>query len=812
MKKTKFNFGWRYCDNSGSGGPFGGTSEMKEVDLPHDASIAEARTPDCPNGSAAAFYRNGDYLYEKNFQVSAQDEGKSYVVEFEGIYMNSQVFVNGNYVGKCNYGYTDFYLDITEYLQYGSDNLIQVYIKSGMCQTSRWYVGSGIYRDVSLYIGPKNHLEPTSIKVSTVSVDTERAVLRICGNAAVPEADGGVSVNIRIMDSKGNAVANSNVTVDEKGVYAADIAVVSPHLWSVDTPELYKLKAELLVNGEISDADETTFGIRTLEVVPGKGFLLNGEEVLFRGGCVHHDNGLLGCAEYDDAAYRRVKIMKEAGFNAIRSAHNPISSSILRACDKLGMLVMDESFDTWHTTKSQYDYVSYFDENWKFDLKMLVKKDFNHPSVVMYAIGNEIQELDTKQGQDQNRQMAEYLKALDPTRPVTNAVNGMFTAMKHMDEILAEIMRGKDSGVDTGDMEINNMMTILDTHMNDIMRHHYIGDMLKEIAKPLDISGYNYMHGRYGKDAEDYPDRIIVGSETRPNSAANNWNLVKKLPNVIGDFVWTGWDYIGETGVGKVEYAPNVSHGLYGDYPWYIAYCGDIDICGNRRPQSYYREIVWGLRKEPCIAVQTPVHYGEKPVMSNWSWSDSAENWTWPGYEGKPVKVEVYADADEVELFVNDVSAGKKPAGAEVEFTAIFDITYTAGEIKAVAYKSGNAVSEYSIRTAEKVAKLQVVCDRSEEKADGQSLVYLDVSTVDTDGLLNMSDPKKVAVKVDGDAVLLGFGSADPHTEENFYDSVRTTFNGRLQAILRAPKTAGETAVTFTADRIEPVVQKIIFI
>ena len=811
MKKIKFNFGWRYCDNSGSGGPFGGMPEMKAVDLPHDASIVEARTPDCPNGSAAAFYLNGDYLYEKNFQVLAEDEGKSYVVEFEGIYMNSQVFVNGNYAGKCSYGYTDFYLDITEYLNYGSDNLIQVYIKSGMCQTTRWYAGSGIYRDASLYVGARTHLEPASIKAVTVSADAEKALLKICGDAVISEGSGDVSVNIQITDSEGNAVANARAAVDAKGVYSADVTVAAPSLWSVDTPSLYEMKAELLVNGEVIDEDETTFGIRTLEVVSGKGFLLNGEEVLLRGGCVHHDNGLLGCAEYDDAAYRRVKIMKEAGFNAIRSAHNPISSSILRACDRLGMLVMDESFDTWHTTKSQYDYVSYFDANWKFDLEMLVKKDFNHPSVVMYAIGNEIQELDTKQGQDQNRQMTEYLKSLDSTRPVTNAVNGMFTAMKHMDEILAEIMKGQDSGVDTNDMEINNMMTILDTHMDDIMRHHYIGDMLAEIAKPLDISGYNYMHGRYEKDVEAYPNRVIVGSETRPNSAANNWNLVKKLPNVIGDFVWTGWDYIGESGVGKVEYAPNVSHGMYGDYPWYIAYCGDIDICGNRRPQSYYREIVWGLRKEPYIAVVTPVHYGEKPIVSNWSWSDSTENWTWPGYEGKPVKVEVYADADEVELLINGISAGKKPAGAEVAFTAVFDITYTPGEVKAVAYREGNAISEYSIKTAAEATTLQVACDYLEAAADGESLIYLDISVVDAAGLLNMSDPRKVAIKVDGDAALLGFGSADPHTEENFYDSVRTTFNGRLQAILRAPKVAGETTVTLTADGMEPVVQKILF-
>lgn len=811
MRKIEFNFGWRYCDNSGSGGPFGGMPQMREVDLPHDASIGEGRVPDCPNGSAAGFFLNGDYLYEKDFQVPAKDKGKDYIVEFQGIYMNSQVFVNGNFAGKCSYGYTDFYLDITRYLDYGADNRIQVYIKTGMCQTTRWYAGSGIYRYAYLYTGGETHLKPAALRVTTLRAKEGEAVLSLSGEAKLSVPSNDAAVNLQIVDADGNTVAAACADVDAQGAFAAEIQVASPCLWSPQTPALYKLKAELLVKGDKADEDGISFGIRTLEVIPGKGFLLNGEEILLRGGCMHHDNGLLGCADYRDAAYRKVRIMKEAGFNAIRSAHNPVSPHILQACDELGMMVMEESFDTWHTTKSQYDYVAWFDENWRFDLEMLVKKDYNHPSVVMYAIGNEIQELDTLQGQEQNRQMAEYLHALDGTRPVTNAVNGMFIAMKHMEEILAEIMRGKDSGVDTSDMEINNMMTVLDTHMDEIMRHHYIGDMLDEIAKPLDISGYNYMHGRYETDTAKYPERVIVGSETRPNSIAGNWEMVKRLPNVIGDFVWCGWDYLGESGVGKVEYPPNVSEGMYGGYPWYIGYCGDIDICGDRRPQSYYREIVWGLREKPFIAVQTPVHYGETPVVSNWSWSDSSQSWTWPGYEGKPVRVEVYSDADEIELQVNGVSVGKKPVGEETAYMAVFDITYDPGEMKAVAYRDGRPTAEDSIRTASEITKLQVECDREGSEADGESLVYLNISATDAAGRLNMFNQKKVAIKVEGDAMLLGFGSADPHTAENFYDPVRTTFYGKLQAVLRAPRSAGETTVTFTCDGIEPVAYKVQF-
>lgn len=801
MEKRNFNLGWTCCDLTGAGDPFGSPSKSVPVDLPHDAAATLSRTPDCPNGSAAGFSLTGDYQYEKVLCVPAEDAGKTFALEFEGVYMNAQVFVNDEYVGKCVYGYTCFYLDITRFTLPGKENVVRVIVKAGMNNTSRWYTGCGIYRNVYLHVGGAACFQPAGLRISTLSIG-ETARLKVTGLVR-SESAGPLTAVLTVCGPDGQSVAQRTVDISGEYDFAAEMEVPAPQLWSPENPALYTLEAKLQAGDRMVDTAATAFGIRTVEAVAGRGLLLNGQVIKLRGGCVHHDNGPIGAAEYDDAALRRVKLMKEAGFNAIRSAHNPLSGSMLRACDRLGMLVMDESFDTWHTSKSPYDYTLYFDDNWKFDLEMLVSKDFNHPSVIMYTIGNEIQELDTRTGQETNRQLAEYLRTLDPTRIISNAVNGMFIAMKHMDEILAGLLQNQESEFDTSRMEINNTMTMLNTYMDDIMRHHYIGDMLESISRPLDVTGYNYMHGRYETDIARYPERIIVGSEARPNSIAHNWAMVEKHPNIIGDFVWVGWDYLGEVGVGKVEYGSQRG-GMYGGYPWLAAYCGDLDICGRRRPQSYYREIVWGLRKAPYIAVQLPEHYGQKPHMSNWSWSDVQPSWTWPGFEGRPVKVEVYSDADEVELLLDGQSMGKKPVGQAADYTAIFDLTYIPGTLRAVAYRHGQIVGEDCLTTAAPACKLKMTADKTVAPADGQSLIYVDIATVDAHGQLNAALPVKTRIEVSGNATLLAFGSADPKTEEHFFDKMRTTWQGHLLAVLRAPMKPGKTTVAVQAAGLAP--------
>jgi len=811
MKKINFNFDWDVSDISDSSNIFGEKPKPQRVNLPHDAMILGKRSEDCPNGNSSGFFWNSDYLYEKTFYVPEKEDKKTFILEFEGIYMNAQIWVNHNYIDKCDYGYTDFYLNITDWVIPDEENLIQVYTKASMNKTTRWYSGTGIYRDVNLHIGPDTYFEPDGVRILTARIEAGEAKLEIFGKIAKANEFKALSVKIDIVDEKTEQIVKATeVPVAQNGAFGANLIIKSPKLWSVDTPDLYRAELRLIKREMDVDQDSVKFGIRTIEAVSQKGLLINGVKTKLRGGCIHHDNGPIGAAEYDDAAYRRIRIMKEAGFNAIRSAHNPISKSLLRACDKLGMMVMDESFDTWHTAKSEFDYTLFFDKNWRFDLEMMVKKDFNHPSVIMYTFGNEIQELDTLQGQKQNRMMADFLRSMDPTRLTSNAVNGMFTALKHIDEILPEIDRA--DSVNTDNMEINNMMTVLDENMGAIMRHRYISEMLEPITDALDVACYNYMDGRYETDAEKYPHRIIVGSEARPSSIAKNWRMVKNLPNVFGDFVWAGWDYIGEAGTGKVDYTMDASQGMYGAYPWYLANCGDIDICGRRRPQSYYREIVWGLRKKPYIVVGRPEHYQQPSIMNNWSWFDGVSSWTWPGYEGKPVQIEVYADADEAELLINGMPVGRKTAGEDSGFKAVFDTIYEPGKIEAVTYKQGKVVSDTMLETALGERQLYAICDKECTPADGQSLVYIDVDVVDKNGIYDKSASDKVDIVVDGTAELLGYGNSDPKSMENFYDKTRTLYDGHLTAVLRAPREPGEAVVSFRSDRMPAVSVKLTFV
>ena len=434
--------------------------------------------------------------------------------------------------------------------------------------------------------------------------------------------------------------------------------------------------------------DINKFGIRELKLDIKNGFRINGKGVKLRGACVHHDNGVIGACTFEDAEERRVKRLKESGFNAIRSAHNPMSKAMLDACDRLGMLVMEETFDTWNVSKEDYDYALYFNENWEKDIEAVVGKNFNHPSVIIYCIGNEIPEAGTQRGANTGLKIVEKLSSLDNTRYTLNSVNGMFTIMDKIGKIMDEIE--KEIGDEPLEKEINNFMVRLDKHMDSIVAHEEVTKATQEIYAGVDIAGYNYMTGRYGIEKEIFPNRIICGSETAPQKIDINWKYVRENPHIIGDFTWVGWDYLGEAGVGKHDYTLNRSIMFGGAYPWYIAYCGDIDIIGNRRPASYYREIVFGLRKEPYIAVHRPEYYGKEVLTTQWSWSDSIASWTWKGFEGKPIKVEVYSDADEIELILNGKSLGKEKVGEENRFKAIFDINYENGKLEAVAYENGN--------------------------------------------------------------------------------------------------------------------------
>jgi beta-galactosidase len=813
MLKQSFNDNWSF--SKGGGGISLSRSEQEvQVTLPHDAMILEPRDPDCKNQNNTGFFPGGNYTYKKKYYAPKELENKNIVLEFEGIYMNAMVYINGDFAGKCPYGYSNFYVKANRFLKWDADNEIKVILKNGAESNSRWYTGSGIYRNVNLLIGDPLHIKEDGVKITTPDITEDQAVVEL---STVVQYDGiptqKAYVLTEVKDCTGNIVASdkSPVTVFSRDsvTIRQRIYVQEPKLWSVEEPNLYFCYTKLLVDGNIVDEEINHFGIRSLQLDTRHGLRINGEVVKLRGACVHHDNGVIGASTLERAEERRVEILKEAGFNAIRSAHQPISKAMLDACDRIGMLVMDESFDVWNSCKTEYDYGLFFEEWWERDLQAMVEKDFNHPSVIMYSIGNEIPVVATGNGASLNRQMTEKLRSLDNTRFITTSVNGWLCIMDRLGEVMASFAGEGNNGAaapvqQLDSNEINTVMSTLLSKMNQIVRHEIVGAVTEEAFAAVDFAGYNYMNGRYEMDKELYPNRIICGTETMPNDIDINWRLTKANSHIIGDFTWTGWDYLGEAGIGKIDYTLDDSKAIYGPYPWYVAYCGDIDITGNRRPASYYREIVWGLRKEPYIAVQRPQHYNQKFMKSAWSWSDSISSWTWPGSETNAIKVEVYSDAEEVELLLNGKAIGRASVGEANRFKAIFETVYEPGELTAVAYTNGEETGRMLLKTAGQGLQLKLENDRDELKASGADLAYITISFTDEHGILQTAADRKVAITVEGSGTLQGFGSADPKSQENFYDTERTTFDGKVLAVVRSKTEAGTITVTATAEGCDP--------
>jgi beta-galactosidase len=522
---------------------------------------------------------------------------------------------------------------------------------------------------------------------------------------------------------------------------------------------------------------------------------------VLRGACIHHDNGVIGAATIARADERRVEILKEAGFNALRSAHHPMSGEMLAACDRIGMLVMDEAFDMWTEQKNDDDYGRAFPDWWEADVDAMVRKDRNHPSVIMYSIGNEIPDTGNAAGARVGRAICERIRALDATRIVTNSINHMLACGPAM---FASLGEGAGAPPTEGEMGVNTMMTMMEQWLPVLLQQDLVDAKTAESFSYLDVGGYNYAESRYAMDHELHPQRVIVGSETNPAKIARNWELVRELPHLIGDFTWTGWDYLGESGIGRMRYtrdgaAEGGAGGFMAEYPWITANTGDIDITGFRLPVSYWRETVWGLRDTPYVAVRPPAHHGDTANLRQmWTFTDAIASWSWPGWEGRLVTVEVYADADEVALLVNGKEVGRAAVGDAHPFIASIDTTYTPGELVAVAYRDGTETGRCALASASGTVQLDVSVDRARIDATDRDLAYVDVTLVDAAGNLHSGEDRAVTVTVDGPAALQGFGSGNPRTEETFSASTHDTFNGRALAVIR-PTGPGTISVTVSA-------------
>lgn len=760
MKKISFNQNW--------------TCNGTPVRLPHDAQILEKRNPAVSDGGHG-YFPGGIYTYEKTFTAPTEWESKKVLVEFEGVYKNSTVSLNGNVVGGHKYGYTTFTVELTG-LNYGGENTLTVVADNSKLPNSRWYTGSGIYRPVWLYVGDAAHIAYQGVKITTLSINP--AVIRV-----ETKANAGVSVEILDGDT---VIATGSGAVCE-------ITVPNAKLWSDETPNLYTARVRCS-----SDVVEEKFGIRKISW-SNKGLFINGKETLLRGGCVHHDSGILGAATYDESEWRRVRILKEAGFNAIRAAHNPCSRATLEACDHYGMYMMDETFDMWYNRKTKNDYGLDFEENWAEDTAAMVRRDYNHPSVILYSIGNEVAEPCEAKGIEYGKKQIDLIHSLDATRPVTCGLNlmiigraakgqGIYQDVDKNQEDIKKANKASDTNPQNASLMFNIMVSFVGTGMNKGGNSPKVDALATPIIDALDISGYNYGSGRYPLEEKQHPERIIFGSETFPQDIYKNWEMVKKYPYVLGDFMWTSWDYLGEAGIGAWSYTGGMPFNR--PYPWVLAGAGVIDICGTPDGSCRYASTVWGLEKAPRIAVKPVNHPGVRVSKSVWRGTNAIESWAWSGCEGNKAEVEVYSDAHAVELLVNGKSLGKKKVK---ECKAIFKTKYASGKIEAVAYDAGGReLLRSELNSA--AGKISICAQPEKTVAAADEVVYIPVALKGENGVVEANADKKLTVTVEG-GELLGFGSANPCTEEQYHTGSFTTYYGRALAIVRVQS---NTIVTVT--------------
>ncbi|HEY4155768.1 MAG TPA: glycoside hydrolase family 2 TIM barrel-domain containing protein [Puia sp.] len=756
-----FDAGWQFFKGGVEKGqePALDDSHWRTLDLPHDWSIEDIGSTRSPFDSNAisqvggGFTVGGTGWYRKRFTVPVMEKGKRIHILFEGVYMNADVWVNGQHLGNHPYGYSSFWYDLTDKIKPGQENVLAVQVKNEG-QNSRWYSGSGINRHVWLQFLEPVHLVQWGTQVKSSEVSDSSARLGV-STAVKNTTDKPASVQIIsiILDPQGKEIARWKTNLElAPGAVSTERQtrrLPHPRLWSVSQPALYQLRTEIYQQEHLLQQQQTPFGIRSIQFDAVNGFLLNGKSVKLKGGCYHDDNGPLGSRSYDRAEERRVELMKASGFNAIRCSHNPPPPAFLNACDRLGMLVIDEAFDMWKDPKNPYDYHLYFTDWWKRDISSMVLRDVNHPSVIMWSIGNEIPNREKPKVVDQARELAGYVRELDSSRPVTSAVN--------------DVREDKDP-----------------------------------YFSVLDISGYNYAADHYEPDHQRKPDRIMMGTESYALEAFDYWMPVVDHPYVIGDFIWTGFDYIGEASIGWRGYPQEKNF-----YPWNLAYCGDIDICGWKRPQSYYRDALWGADKL-ALFVHPPVpSFPVNPKTESWSkwnWDDVLADWNWTGFENKPMTVDVYSSCEEVELFLNGKSLGKKPTNRNTKFRTSWTVPWQSGELKAVGFRNKKQIRQVSLFSSGEPSQLQLSPDRKQIHSDGQDLTYVTVELLDRNHHIDPKAENAVHFSIEGPGTVVAVGNANPVSTESYQLPGRKAWHGKCLVVLKSTTKAGNIVLHAKAD------------
>ena len=821
MKKTNLNLDWLFMNGEKSNIPMM-PQQTKKVNLPHDFMVETDVTPDAPGKAESGFYKGSAGTYLKTITLTEEEMTDTMLLHFEGCFGKTRVLINGNPAGSHVYGYTPFTIDIRKFLQIG-DNEIQVIVHTDDEPNGRWYSGAGMYRGVNLLSAPAFHIAHDGIFVYTDHITNGdafcKAEITVVNDLAkaTGDAEGFLKLTVSKKDTK-EVVATRyqkiRLTAGTSQVVPQAFVIENAELWDTENPYLYEVKAQLsltstgnvhmsldnrqdlMAQTDYEDEITTRFGVRTITADAKNGLLLNGKSIKLKGGCIHHDNGILGAASFYDAEYRKVKLHKDNGYNALRLAHNPQSEQILDICDELGMIVFDEAFDVWNLPKNSFDFSHQFAEDGIKEIEAMVRRDRNHPSIFFWSIGNELTEQGgMAAGYEVSAMLAKTVRNMDSTRLVSGALCSFFKGLDNEDN--AAFWQTFRKEMPQGGSVIN-----MDNSYGKKIWMEYTAPFVKD----WDVVGYNYLNYHYETSHELFPDRVILCTESKPGQFEDYWSDVERLPYVIGDFLWTSMDYIGEAGIGKSIYCseeevPQMSRMLnYAAYPWRLAQAGDFDLCGNVRAQGRYHQIIWGAN-DTYIFAKDPKNNGKIALIGRYGWAEGGNHWSWNCENGTAVSVDVYSRAEEVELLLNGKSLGKKPAGAECHFKAEFEVTYEAGTLTAISYQDGQEVSRDEVKTVGEPVGLKITMEKNQIAADGESLAYGIVEIVDAEGnWVPTAEDTLVKVSVEGAASLAGFGTGRGQTEENYTKGEFTSFEGRWQVILRAGTEAGEAGVRVEAE------------
>jgi len=811
MKRINLDEKWTY--RKGFADSLGMLKEVEgiTVDLPHDGMVATKVAKDATANYDWGYFKGDSGNYTKYVFIPDDWSDDSIGLRFDGAMMHIVVDVNGYKVGSHHYGYSPFYIDITPYVTFGEENRITINYNTGVESSCRWYPGGGLFRSLELCHGPKVHLANNGFSIVTKEIDGNMAFLEaqveVCNDS---EKNRLAEVVIEISPKNKNEICTCVKQLIQINPGKTENAVLSillknPILWDAEHPNLYRAKVSITDVGEFRthfvedkcnktiDMDEMYFGVRTITVDAIRGLRINGKTVKLKGGCVHHDNGLLGAVSLYGSEERKLIKLKSIGYNAIRTAHNPPSSALLEACDRVGIYVLAEAFDSWNIAKRIGDYSNYFEYAWESDLSDFIKRDRIHPSVIIWSIGNEIPERGgISNGYTIATAIVNKVKSIDSSRPVCNGICSYWSGL---DDYLAT---GRDQ----------NQNAVEDPNTREWEKWS------EPFTNGLDVVGYNYLEDHYETDHAQFPERVIVGTESFPQEIGFRWPIIQKLDYIIGDFTWTCWDYIGEAGIGKALYLekgdPLLKKGPWGvmppstsNYPWRLANDADFDITGRILPQGEYRSVVWGSDSTFVYSMH-PDCFGKEEIMSMWGFPSLHKHWNYAGYENKPIEIVVFSSADEVELLVNGEIIDRKQvnkeranhAGQPFVNTVSFNTVYIPGTVEAISYKNGVEISRNIIQSTKGVEDIILSPEKDSLVADGHDLLYLDIDVVDEDKRIVADAGVELTISVDGSGYLAGFGTGNPITEEDYTDNVTEVYYGRAMAIVRAGYEAGEIKIS----------------